>query len=182
MTCEVTPHHLLLTDSAVIGYDTACKVNPPLREPEDVEALRTGVLDGTIDAIVTDHAPHSSLEKDCEFSEAAPGMIGLELSLALMLGHFGTDAARLARLVEVMSSRPAAIVGLTPPSIAEGAIAELVLVDPSQQWTPETGNLRSKSRNTPFLRQPLTGRALWTMANGHVVHDSLSEVRPGGPC
>jgi dihydroorotase len=108
-------------------------------------------------------------------------MMGLELSLALMLGHLGTEASRLARLVETMSSRPAAIVGLAPPSIAEGAIAELVLVDPSERWTPEAVDLRSKSRNTPFLHHELTGRALWTMANGRVVHDTLSDVQPGGP-
>ena len=86
VTCEVTPHHLLLTDAAVIGYDTACKVNPPLREAEDIEALQEALADGTIDAIATDHAPHSALEKDCEFSEASPGIIGLELCFGLLAG------------------------------------------------------------------------------------------------
>src|SRR6185503_17200958 len=113
-----------------LGYDTACKVNPPLREPEDVDALRRALADGTIDAIATDHAPHSPLEKDCEFSEAKPGMIGLELCFGLLLGLVGKSGLTLARLIDAMSRRPASVVGLAPPRIAEGQLAEFVLFDP----------------------------------------------------
>jgi dihydroorotase len=171
VSCEVTPHHLLLTDASVIGYDTACKVNPPLREPEDLEALREALADGTIDAIATDHAPHSSLEKDCEYTEARPGIIGLELCFGLLLGLVGSSRITLGRLVDALSTSPARIAGITPPSLAEGASAELVLVDPESRWKPNERPLASKSRNTPFLDRELLGRVLLTLAGGGVVHD-----------
>jgi dihydroorotase len=171
VTCEVTPHHLLLTDAAVIGYDTACKVNPPLREAEDLEALGQALLDGTIDAIATDHAPHSPLEKDCEFSEASPGMIGLELCFALVRPLFGDH--KLGRLVEAMSTRPAKILGLQAPTLREGAKAEMTLVAPDEVWTATVADIRSKSTNTPFLNRQLTGRVLVTLANGRIVYDAL---------
>ena len=109
---EVTPHHLTLTDEALLGYDTACKVNPPLREAEDVDALREALADGTIDCIATDHAPHSSLEKDCEFEAASPGMIGLEPALPLLLGLVRDGRAPPLRLVEALSTAPARVAGL----------------------------------------------------------------------
>jgi dihydroorotase len=171
VTAEVTPHHLLLTDEAVLGYDTACKVNPPLREPEDVAALRAALADGTLDVVATDHAPHSALEKDCEFQEAKHGLIGLELALALMLGLVRDGELPLHRLVEAMSTRPARIIGLDPPTLREQALAELVLVDPELGWTPSATRLHSKSRNTPFLNRALTGRALMTLVAGTVVYD-----------
>ncbi len=124
VTAEVTPHHLTLTDAAVIGYRTACKVNPPLREQADVDALREALADGTIDCIATDHAPHSSLEKDCEFSEASPGMMGLELVVPVLLGLVRSGALRLERLVDALTRAPARVVGLDPPAVREGAVAE----------------------------------------------------------
>lgn len=172
VTCEVTPHHLLLTDAAVIGYDTACKVNPPLREPEDVEALQLALADGTIDAIATDHAPHSALEKDCEFSEASPGMMGLELCFGLLSGLVREQKVSLARLVDAMSIRPARIAGLDAPTLRVGARASLVLADPAHRWVPGKTPLQTKSRNTPFLRKEITGRVLLTLAEGKVVFDS----------
>ncbi len=172
VSAEVTPHHLLLTDEAVIGYDTACKVNPPLREAEDIERLRIALLDGTIDAIATDHAPHSTLEKDCEFHEAASGMIGLELCFGLVRRLFDGN---LRRLVEVMSSGPCKVVGLTPPSLRVGADANLTLVDPDMVWKPNRNTLHSKSRNTPFLERELLGRVLMTIVDGRVAHDGLGE-------
>jgi dihydroorotase len=171
-TAEVTPHHLLLTDASVIGYDTACKVNPPLREPEDVDALRRALADGTIDAIATDHAPHSPLEKDCEFSEASPGMIGLELCFGLLLGLVGQSGITLGRLLEALSTRPARIIGIEPPSLREGARAELTLVDPGARYRVEELKLRSKSRNTPFMKHEMTARILMTLARGKVVFDA----------
>jgi dihydroorotase len=172
-TAEVTPHHLLLTDASVIGYDTACKVNPPLREPEDVDALRRALADGTIDAIATDHAPHSPLEKDCEFSEASPGMVGLELCFGLLLGLVGESGITLSRLLDALSNRPARIIGVEPPSIKEGAKAELTLVDPGARYRVEEMPFRSKSRNTPFMKHEMTARILMTLARGKIVFDAL---------
>jgi dihydroorotase len=171
VTAEVTPHHLMLTDASVLGYDTACKVNPPLREQADVDALREALADGTIDAIATDHAPHSSLEKDCEFAEASPGMIGLELVLPVLLSLVRSGALPLARLVDALTRAPAKIVGLTAPSLHEGAVAEIVLVDPEGGFTVDPAHLRSKSRDTPFLGQALTGRVKMTIAGGRVVFE-----------
>ena len=171
VTAEVTPHHLTLTDAAVIGYDTACRVNPPLREPEDVAALCEALADGTIDAVATDHAPHSTLEKDCEFAEASPGMIGLELVLPLLLARVRERAVPLSRLVDALTAAPSRIVGLTSPSLRAGALAEVCLVDPERRWVVEPNRLRSKSKNTPFLGKEVTGSVLLTMAKGRVVFD-----------
>jgi dihydroorotase len=172
VTAEVTPHHLLLTDASVIGYDTACKVNPPLREAADIDALRRALADGTIDAIATDHAPHTSLEKDCEFSFAKPGMMGLELCFGLLLGLVGESGLTLARLIDALSTRPARIAGLDAPTLRPGALAECVLVDPEARWTAERGALHSKSDNTPFLGKELGGRVLLTLAGGCLVFDA----------
>ncbi|MBN1609088.1 MAG: dihydroorotase [Polyangiaceae bacterium] len=174
VSCEATPHHLLLTDEALVGYDTSCRVNPPLRESADMLALREALLDGTVDAVATDHAPHSSLEKDCEFSQAAPGVIGLELTAALLVPVFGAQAAGLHRLIDALSTRPAKIIGIAPPAIAEGSIAELTLFDPNERWRPAETGLRSKSRNTPFLNAELKGRVRMTWAQGRLVHDALA--------
>jgi len=170
-TAEVTPHHLLLSHEALLGYDTACKVNPPLREAEDIEALRQALADGTIDCIATDHAPHSPLEKDCELAEAAPGMIGLELCLPLLLSLVEQNVLTMARLVDALTRAPARIVGLPVPRIAEGARADAVLVDPRARWTVEPARLRSKSKNTPFLGKEMTGRVEMTVCAGKVIFD-----------
>jgi dihydroorotase len=174
VTCEVTPHHLLLTDEAVIGYRTACKVNPPLREAADVEALRQALADGTIDAIATDHAPHSPLEKDCEFSEAKPGMMGLELCFGLLAELVRNGTVSLARLVDALSTRPARIAGIDAPALRAEARASLVLVDPDARWVPSRTRLHSKSRNTPFLEREITGKVLLTLAEGELAYDGLS--------
>lgn len=175
VTAEVTPHHLLLTHEALLGYDTACKVNPPLREERDVEALRAALADGTIDAIATDHAPHSSLEKDSELSAASPGMQGLELSFAALFGLIQKEGITLARMIDALSTRPARIIGVPAPTLAEGALADLVLVDPELRWVPEKTKLRSKSRNTPFLSRELQGRVLLTLAGGTLCYDELGQ-------
>jgi dihydroorotase len=177
VTAEVTPHHLTLTDAAVLGYDTACKVNPPLREPADVDALREALADGTIDAVATDHAPHSTLEKDCEFSEASPGMIGLELVVPVLLGLVAEGRIPLGRLVDALTRAPARIVGLTAPSIREGALAEVVLVDPEARVRVDRARLRSKSRNTPWLGKTLTGEVRMTLAGGRIVFDEEGAPR-----
>lgn len=177
VTAEVTPHHLMLTDAAVIGYDTACKVNPPLREPADVEALREALADGTIDAVATDHAPHSSLEKECEFAEASPGMIGLELVIPVLLELTRTGAVPLARLVDALTRSPARVVALDPPSIREGAVADLCLVDPEATFLVDPARLRSKSLNTPWLGKTLKGRVEMTLAGGRIVFEAGAHGR-----
>ncbi|WP_437747692.1 dihydroorotase [Sorangium sp. So ce1504] len=169
VTAEVTPHHLTLTDAAVLGYDTACKVNPPLREQADVDALREALADGTIDAVATDHAPHSTLEKDCEFAEASPGLIGLELVVPVLLDLVRQGALPLGRLVDALTRAPARIARLEAPTIKAGARAELCLVDPNLSFVLEPARLRSKSKNTPFLGRQLTGRVKMTLASGRVV-------------
>jgi dihydroorotase len=174
VTAEVTPHHLMLTHEAVIGYDTACRVNPPLREAEDVEALRAALADGTIDCIATDHAPHSTLEKDCAFSDAAPGMIGLELCLPVLLDLVSRGKVPLARLVTALTSAPAKVVGLSAPTLKEGAPADFVLVDPDARWTIDHADLRSKSHNTPFLGREVKGRVLATVIGGAAAYDPTS--------
>ncbi len=176
VTAEVTPHHLLLTHEALLGYDTACKVNPPLREQPDVDALRLALADGTIDCIATDHAPHSPLEKDCEFAEAAPGMIGLELCVPLLLQLVHDGAVPMARFVEALTSAPARVVGLPPSRIAEGARADVTLIDPKEKWTIDPARLRTKSKNTPFLKREVTGRVMMTIAAGHVVFEQLTPL------
>ena len=174
VTCEVTPHHLLLTDASVIGYDTVCKVNPPLREARDVEALVQALADGSIDAIATDHAPHSPLEKDCEFEEAAPGIMGLELCFGLLLELTRRSPLTLNRLIDALSTRPAKIAGLDAPRIREQARASLTLIAPDQSWVPAETRLSTKSRNSPFMERTLQGRVLFTLADGAIAYDGLN--------
>jgi len=172
VTAEVTPHHLLLTHEALLGYDTACKVNPPLREAHDVDALRTALADGTIDCIATDHAPHSTLEKECELAEAAPGLTGLELCVPLLMSLVEQKILPLARFVDALTRAPARVVGLDVPRIADGARADLVLVDPEERWTVSAAALRSKGKNTPFLNREVKGRVRMTVVAGQIVFDA----------
>jgi dihydroorotase len=171
VSAEVTPHHLLLTDASVIGYDTACKVNPPVREEVDRRSLVEALADGSIDCIATDHAPHSPLEKDCEFAEASPGMIGLELVFPLLLGLVREGSLSLARLVDALTRAPARVIGLAAPSLVEGRRAELCLVAPELAWTIDGARLRTKSRNTPFLGRTVTGAILLTLAGGRIAFE-----------
>jgi dihydroorotase len=171
VTAEVTPHHLLLTDAALLGYDTGCKVNPPLRSDEDQAAVREALADGTLDCIATDHAPHSSLEKDCELHAAAPGMVGLELCVPLLLGLVHEGVLSLTRFVDASSLAPARVIGLPVPAIAEGAAANLTLIDPDQRVTIDPARFHSKGRNTPFAGRAARGRVLATVVDGVVVHE-----------
>jgi dihydroorotase len=176
VTAEVTPHHLLLSHEALAGYDTACKVNPPLREPEDVAALREALADGTIDCVATDHAPHGVLDKHVELAEAAPGLIGLELCVPLLLGLVREGVLPLSRLVDALTASPSRVAGLPRRELREGHPADLVVVDPDVRWTVEPSRLRTKSRNTPFLGQTVEGMVAMTLCEGRVVHEQ-AEVR-----
>ncbi|MEO5770410.1 MAG: dihydroorotase [Polyangia bacterium] len=169
VTCEVTPHHLTLTDEACAAYDTHAKCNPPLRAPGDQEALREGLRDGTIDAIATDHAPHSPIEKDVEFEQAAFGMIGLETALPLSLELVRAGVLSPSALVAVLSTRPAALLGLPGGSLAPGQIADVTVFDPEAPWTVEPARLQSRSKNTPFGGRQMSGRTALTIVAGRIV-------------
>ena len=170
VSAEVTPHHLLFTDQAVIGYNTYCKVNPPLREEADLQALREALADGTIDAIATDHAPHSDLEKDCEFEAAAVGINGLETALSAMLGLVADKVLKPLRLIEALSTAPAKLLGLQGGTLTQGAVADFTMIDPEARWTVTSSALRSKSHNSPWLDTELSGRAQMTVVGGTVVY------------
>ena len=169
VTAETAPHYFTLTEEAIGSYDTYAKMNPPLRTADDVAAIRAGLADGTLDAIASDHAPHSDMEKLVEFERAANGIIGLETSLPLALGlvHDGTISA--ARLVELMSVNPARILGVAGGRLAEGATADITVIDPQRVMVYTEEAIVSKSRNSPFLGRELTGRAVLTMVGGRVV-------------
>ncbi|MEZ4257037.1 MAG: dihydroorotase [Polyangiales bacterium] len=172
VSAEVTPHHLLLTDEAVLGYHTSCKVNPPLREASDREALRQALRDGTIDCVATDHAPHSDMEKDCEFQAASVGINGLETAVALLLGLVRDGVLSPTRFVEVMSTAPAKkLPGHDAGRLAAGSPADITVIRPTERWTVSRKGLVSKSHNTPFLDQELEGRVAATLVGGRVVYE-----------
>ena len=172
VSAEVTPHHLSLSHDALIGFDTACKVNPPLREPEDIEALRQALKDGTIDCIATDHAPHSSLEKDCEFAAASPGMIGLEPAVPVLLDLVRDGLLTPLRLVETLSTQPARIGKLPGGSLREGAPGDVAVIHPERKWTINASTLHSRSTNTPFLNKEVRGKCVLTVVSGQVVYEA----------
>lgn len=197
VTCDVTPHHLALTEAWVAGdrsfswekpgeetggldeelaYDGSCRVNPPLTTRGDAIALLAGVEDGTVDAIATDHAPHPPERKAVEFGDAAPGMIGLETALSLGLAAVEAGALSLPALVAAMSVRPAALIGETR-SLAPSAVADLALVDAEARWRVEAGALASLSSNTPLLGRELPGVVRLTVAGGRVTYaDGIDEL------
>lgn len=170
VTCETAPHYFTLTDEAVRGYNTNAKMNPPLREADDVAAIKEGLSDGTIDCIATDHAPHHLDEKDVEFNEAMNGIIGLETSLALSLKLVQDGVLDLQQMVYKMSCNPSNILGLNRGTLAPGAIADITVIDPAAVWTVEKEQLASKSKNSPFLGWQLTGRAMATIVDGTVAY------------
>jgi dihydroorotase len=171
VTAEVTPHHLVFSDDDLVTYDTNFKVNPPLRTPEDREALRAALADGTIDAVATDHAPHAVEEKESEFDLAPPGTTGLETALAAVLTHLVEPGTMpLARAIEVLSTAPARILGASDHGgpIEPGRPANLVVFDPAAEWTVEPP-FASRSRNSAFLGRRLRGRVVHTVFRGSLV-------------
>ncbi len=177
VTAEVTPHHLVFTDEDLATYDTAKKMNPPLRSAEDRDALRAGVADGTIDAIATDHAPHAVEEKDREFDAAPPGTIGLETALAAVLTHLVEPGiVSLSRAIEALSTTPARILGAGEHGgpLEIGSAANLVVFDPDERWTVEPSFV-SKARNSAFAGQQLRGRVRYTMLRGAL---TVAEGKP----
>jgi dihydroorotase len=172
VTAEVTPHHLSLTDAELASFDPVFKVNPPLRSAADVEALVRALVDGTIDAIATDHAPHSLEEKEGEFEGAPPGIIGLETALAVVLTELvERGEATLSQIVAAMSWRPARILGLPGQGgpVTEGAVANLTVFDPATEVVVNPEEFASRSRNCPWAGKTLKGRVLYTVFQGSAV-------------
>jgi dihydroorotase len=194
VTCDVTPHHLAMTDAWVAGdrsfawedrdqasqpfgapldpslaYDGRCRVNPPLPSREDALALLAGVVDGTVDAIATDHAPHAPERKAVEFANAAPGMVGLETSLSIGLAAVAAGRLELGRLLAAMSTAPAALIGESR-SLSYGELADLVLFDARARWQVDAGQLASRSANTPLIGMELPGVVRLTLASGRITY------------
>jgi dihydroorotase len=167
VTAEVTPHHLSLTDERVDGYDPVFKVNPPLRTQDDIDALRAALVEGVIDAVATDHAPHAVQDKECEWAYARPGMLGLETALSIVVGallpELGWDG-----IAERMSRAPARIAGLADHGHdpAPGRPANLILVDPQAKWTVDPAASASRSRNTPYAGMEMSSRVVATFLYG----------------
>jgi len=169
ITAEATPHHFTLTEAAVDGYNTNAKMNPPLRAQSDLEAVRRGLADGTIDAIATDHAPHHRDEKEVEFDLAANGIVGLETALPLALRLVEDANIPLERIVATLTVGPARVLNLPHGTLSVGAAADVTVVDPRRRWTVEVARLYSKSRNTPFEGMAMQGQAVVTIVGGRIV-------------
>jgi len=170
VTCEVTPHHLLLTDAQVSSYDTNMKMNPPLRAQEDVDALVEGMVSGSVDVITTDHAPHNINDKMLEFDRAPFGVVGLETAVGLILDRFvRTGILGMERMVEMFSRNPARILGLERGTIAKGAVADITVLDPDREWVVKSADFESRSRNTPFEGYKLRGAPAMTIVKGRVI-------------
>jgi dihydroorotase len=169
VTAEAAPHHFTLDDSVVASYDPVFKVNPPLRSAGDVEAVKVALDDGTLDAIATDHAPHTQEDKEAPFDEAPPGMLGLETALALALTELTLP---LDRVLALLSWQPARIAGIDAEHggpVAEGRPANLCVIDPAEVWMVEPDRLASRSRNTPYVGRKLRGRVRHTILAGEPV-------------
>ena len=182
VTAEVTPHHLLLTDDLVSNYDPVFKVNPPLRTQSDVIALRKGLADGTIDIVGTDHAPHPTEDKDCEWQSAAFGMVGLETALSVVVkSMIDTKLMDWQTLVNRMSIAPAKIAGYSKhgQDVAKGSSANLTIVDTSANWIVDRNTLASKSKNTPFQGMTLPAQVLHTFLNGELVLRDSKIIKSG---
>jgi dihydroorotase len=168
VTAETAPHYFTLTDESLREYDTNFKMNPPLRTVADVTAIREGLRDGTIDAIASDHAPQSSIEKDVEFEYAANGIVGLETSLALSLKLVEEGILSLEQLILKMSANPAGILKIDKGTLKPGSDADITVIDPAKEWTVDIRNFRSQSRNSPYHGWVLKGKAAMTIVGGEI--------------
>jgi dihydroorotase len=170
VTAEASPHHLVLTDEAVEGYRTEAKMNPPLRTAEDVEAVRAGLADGSLDHIATDHAPHHYDEKEAPFAEAPNGIVGLETAVGIILTRVVDEGViDLPTMIERMSCHPAKTFNLPGGTLAPGGVADVSVLDLSAEWTVDASNFASKSRNTPFDGWALKGGPAYTIVGGRIV-------------
>lgn len=168
VTCEVAPHHFTLSDATVADYDPLFKVNPPLRPESDVAAVRRALVDGVVDAIATDHAPHTQDAKEMPFDQSPPGMLGLETALALAITELDLS---IEQVLALLSWQPAAVLGLADHGgpVAEGRPANLCVIDPTVTWTVDPTRSASRSRNTPYAGRTLTGQVRHTILRGELV-------------
>lgn len=177
VTAETAPHYMMFTDELLRGRDANCRMNPPLRERADVEAVVGGVLDGTLDCIVTDHAPHTPEEK-ADFLRAPNGIVGLETSLPAVLTELHHNrGVPLVTIVKLMSTNPAQILGVAGGTLKVGAPADVTLFDPDEQWVVDAHKFYSKSRNTPFDGMTLRGRVRCTILDGKMVYSRINHIK-----
>jgi len=173
VTCETAPHYWTLTDEAIKSFDSNAKMNPPLREEDDIAGIIEGIKDGTVDCIATDHAPHTPTEKGVEFALAPFGILGLETSLALTLtGLVAPGHITIERAIALMTSEAARICKLDAGVLKEGGPADITLFDPNEEWTITKADFASKSQNSPFIGRTVRGRVRQTLVDGQVVYDS----------
>ena len=172
VTAEVTPHHLHLTDAAAIREGTLAKVNPPLRPLEDMEACRRGLIDGTIDMVATDHAPHSEEDKAGGFEQAAFGMVGLEIAVPLLMVLVEEGLLSPLRMIEAMSTSPAKVFGLHGGTLSPGTVADIAIIDPASPHQIDPSTFLSKGRNTPFRGWRVPGRVILTVVAGKIVYNA----------
>lgn len=176
VTCEVTPHHFSLTDQAITSFSTATKVHPPLRSKEDVEAIKEGLRDGTIDVIATDHAPHAPEEKDVEYDYAPFGISGFETAFGLIVTELiEPGVLSWQEVVQKLTVNPAQILGLQEGCLKEGARADLTIVDPELEWEVDPAEFISKGKNTPFAGEKLRGKNFMTIIDGEIVYEKSKE-------
>ncbi|MGC7879624.1 amidohydrolase family protein, partial [Desulforudis sp. 1190] len=170
VTAEAAPHHFILTDEAVLGYDTNAKVNPPLRSARDVAAVREGLADGTIDVIATDHAPHAAHEKDVEFDRAPCGIVGLETAVGLVFAELvETGLLSPAQAIAKMSLNPAAILGVEGGRLEAGGPADITVIDPARKEVIDRASFAGKSTNMPFQDREVKGIPVITMVRGKIL-------------
>ncbi len=175
VTADVTPHHLLLTEDLLFDYDTNYKVNPPLRTKRDTEVLLEGVIDGTIDAVVTDHAPHAAIDKEVEFDKAPFGIIGLETAFPLLHSFVIKGLLKIERLIELLTINPARIMGLKKGTLSPGADADITLIDPDRTYVIDKNKFYSRSRNTPFHGWKVRGAIEKVFVGGKLVYERKEE-------
>jgi dihydroorotase len=176
VTAEACPHHFMLTEEIVRGFNTLAKMNPPLRTWQDVQAIKDGLRDGTIDVIATDHAPHATQEKQQGFTEAPFGIVGLETALPLTLALVEEGILSLESAVEKLSAAPARAFSLAKGTLQPGADADVAIIDPQAQWEVDPGKFRSKSRNTPFAGWKVKGLVMTTIVSGRVVFEAAGSA------
>lgn len=180
ITAEAAPHHFTLTEEALIDYNSNAKMSPPLRERDDLEAIKEGLADGAIDLIATDHAPHSQSEKELEFDLAPFGIVGFESALPLSLALVAEGRLSALELIRLMSLNPARLLRQDSfrGSIRPGRIADLTIIDPNVEWTIEISKFKSLSKNSPFDQFKVKGRAAMTIVAGSIVHSLIEGVKP----
>ncbi|MDD4895071.1 MAG: amidohydrolase family protein, partial [Candidatus Omnitrophica bacterium] len=173
VTAEVTPHHFSLSEESVMGFDTNMKMNPPLRSPEDKEALREGLKNGVIDVIASDHAPHTENEKEIEFDRAEFGVVGLETELAVSITELiNTGLFTWPELVKKLCFNPAIILGIPKGTLGVGSDADIIVVSLDKEWVVTKEGLTSKSKNSAFIGKKLTGRVECTICNGGIAYNA----------